>query len=227
MKQGHKNKLVILGLVLLGIALVVLYPLFSKYVTIAWLQERSQALKLWTASHYWLAVFWYMLANIALVLSCIPAIPATALLGGSLFGPVWGAIYATFSSTVGATASYLLFKYAMFDLMHARYGQRLNYLRLKLHEYGPSYLLVMHFMTVIPYCIINMVAVMANISWWVFFWTTIIGSAPLFIIYAAAGRHLSTISSMSDVFTWQSVVMLGILILLALLPMMIKKRQGK
>lgn len=208
-------------------ALAVLYFFFGEYLSIAWLQGRSLVIKGWADTHYILAVLWYLLANIALVLGCIPAIPFMALLGGYLFGPVLGTLYVTLSSTLGATASYVVFKYALYDVVHEHYSNRLEHIREKLHHYGPSYLLVLHFMAVIPYCFINMVAVMAEISWGIFFWTTIVGSAPIFAIYAVAGKQLGTIRSINEVFSWQSIGLLFILVILALVPIVAKNIRRK
>lgn len=227
MALSRKQRLTIVGIIIGGTALGIAYFFWGRYITMPWLQERSNVIKAWADRHYLLAVFWYMLANFALVLACIPAVPVMALLAGYLFGAFYGSIYATISATLGATASYMLFKYAMFDIIQERYGKRLGYLRRRLEKYGGSYLLVMHFLTVIPYCLINMVAVLGNVSWHTFFWTTVVGSAPLFIIYSLAGRKLSEIASMRDVLTWQSMMLFGVLILLALLPMVVKKWQER
>ena len=54
----------------------------------------------------------YVLTAVAFV----PALPMSVL-GGLLFGPLWGTVYASIGSTLGACCAFLIARYAARDLV--------------------------------------------------------------------------------------------------------------
>jgi uncharacterized membrane protein YdjX (TVP38/TMEM64 family) len=53
----------------------------------------------------------FVTGYVGAVIAFVPALPLT-LLGGLVFGPVWGTIYVSVASTVGACLSFLIARYA-------------------------------------------------------------------------------------------------------------------
>ncbi|MFI5333518.1 MAG: VTT domain-containing protein, partial [Candidatus Babeliales bacterium] len=97
----------------------------------------------------------------------------------------------------------------------------------KIHVYGYNYIIILHYLTVIPLFVINMCAALTPISLGHFVWITLLGSAPLYIVYALAGRELATISCVQDIFSAQIILACALLIVVALIPMLIKRYQAR
>ena len=88
---------------------------------------------------------------------------------------------------------------------------------------GASYLLVLQFLGVVPFFVINAVAILADLPLRTMIWTTALGTLPFLVIYVVAGSRLRTITSMQDLISWQTLGLLLIFALLALVPLIIKR----
>ena len=97
----------------------------------------------------------------------------------------------------------------------------------RIEEYGPPYLLMLHFSTLFPYAVINVLAALAGISVVTVMWTTAVGFLPSALIYSFAGSRLTTISSVRDVFSPQIILALVLLVLLMLVPIVVKQVKNR
>ena len=107
--------------------------------------------------------------------------------------------------------------------MSELYAARVVKFRQALQEYGMSYLLMLHFSAVFPYFIINSVALFAEVPLKTILWTTVVGFFPQAFVYAFAGKKLGSIRSVGDVFSPTVVLAFLLLILLACIPILLKK----
>jgi uncharacterized membrane protein YdjX (TVP38/TMEM64 family) len=58
----------------------------------------------------------FIVCYVVTAVAFVPALPMSVL-GGLLFGPLWGTVYASIGSTLGACAAFLLARYAARDLV--------------------------------------------------------------------------------------------------------------
>jgi len=153
----------------------------------------------------------------------LPATPVLGMAGGFLFGIKTTVFIATIAATAGAALSFLLFKSASQSTLQKKYKTQFAAFEKGLHEYGAFYLLIVHFMIVVPFFVINALAALANVSLWRFIWTTAVGFLPGITIYAFAGKQLMSMRSVYDVFSWNIIVALLLLIGMMILPMIYKR----
>lgn len=78
-----------------------------KYISM----ENLQVLKEWINGYGALGPIIYIVLYIVACLFFLPGAPV-ALLAGIAFGPVWGTVYASIGSTLGASAAFLVARYA-------------------------------------------------------------------------------------------------------------------
>jgi len=174
-------------------------------------------------NNYLLAVGVYILIYSFMIAVGIPSIAPFTLLAGFLFGVVVGLLVAMTAAVLGSLLSFFVMRYLLKRFVRNRYANLLERFNTQMHHYGVSYLLMLHYSSVIPFFVINTLAALADLPLTTFIWTTIVGSAPLMLIYAVTGEQLSTIRSVGDIFSPTIILLLLLLIVLSVLPVLIKK----
>ena len=198
----------------------------THYLSLGYLQHKSVALRAAVEHNYAWSVFLYVVLYTILVATGIPVLIPFTLLGGYLFGTVASTGWSLIGATVGSVIYFLLVRHSVGVHVQKKYSKQLAYVNKRIQEFGVSYLLVLHYSAVFPFFMINTVAALTNISLFTFIWTTIGGSLPLLFIYSFAGKELATISRASDIFSLHIILALGLLMALAIVPMMIKRWRG-
>lgn len=218
-------KLVVLFFIILAIVAVVHVTQISSLLTLEQIKEKSIALKNTVHEHYVQSVFTYIALVVAIAASSLPLVIIIVLAGGFLFGTFLGALYATIGATLGGVIAFVVFRYLLSAFVQEHYTQQLRTFNDKIHRYGYTYIIILHYLTVIPLFIINMFAALTPISLSHFIVLTLLGSAPLYLVYAFAGRELATIRCAQDIFSVPVILACMLLIVMALIPMLIKRYQ--
>ena len=130
----------------------------------------------------------YVLAAVAFA----PAMPVT-ILGGLLFGPVWGTVYSSVGSTLGACGAFLIGRYAARSLVEhwvagspalARFDRAAT-------RYGVRLVMVTRVVPLVPYNVQNYVYGITGISLGPYALTSWLGMLPSTVAFAVAGGALS------------------------------------
>jgi len=204
------------------VCLYIAYQMFfAHHFTLENLQANSAYLHDWVFNNYIFSVIMYMLLYFVVVASAIPITAPMSMVGGFLFG-VWPTvIYSAVAATSGATLSFFLLQSVSKATIEKRYGVRLEKFRSGVKQYGAWYLLILHFMFLLPFFFINILAVVGGVSLWGFVWSTIIGFLPCAFVYAFAGSQMLLVRSFGDIFSWKIILVIVLLVLVVLLPIMI------
>lgn len=220
--KNNKKMAIYIAFALLFI--YVFYKFFlAEYLDIATIKANIQTLASFVSAHYVISVILYMLVYFILIASAVPATGPMSMAGGFLFGVIPTVIYSTIAATAGAVISFLSIKLFASATIEEKYGHKLEKLRVGLKEYGSFYLLLIHFTFLMPFFIINSLAVLAGVSIWQFIWTTIVGFIPCTYVYAFSGQKLLTIRGVRDILSWQFMIAIILLILVGTLPLIIKR----
>jgi uncharacterized membrane protein YdjX (TVP38/TMEM64 family) len=199
------------------------YYAMGSYLSIARMQEYSHQLSLFVARNYMCTATIFTIVMTGMVACGLPIVIPATLMSGFLFGAWWGGIFAVISSFAGSLIAFLFFRYVLGAMVKKRYHDRLEKFNERMHAYGPTYILLLHYSAVVPLFIINSCAALTKLSFLMFALMTFLGLIPVCFIYAFAGRQLSTIQSVSDIFSPIVIVALASLAFLALLPIIIKR----
>lgn len=211
---------IICGIIAIGI---VYYFGISQHLTLENVKVHASYLQSKVGDNYLQAALIFIGASIGLIMLALPITAPMAVLAGFLFGMLPGILYAMIAIVLGSGLSFLVVRYALSHMMKHRYGQRLAGFNARMQQYGYTYLITLQLLTVVPYFIINTLAALAGVSFFMFLLTTAIGSLPVVAIYAFAGKQLYTITSWQDVLSTKMLFVLLLLAALALLPMLIQK----
>lgn len=225
MKFSSKKILVV---VLISIIFIIIFYFMglSEYFTLQALQENNRYLKQFVQSHYLLSVLLYI-STYSLLLACgLPVVIPLALIGGFLYGVFLGLFYAQISCLLGSLISFLVLRFIIVHWIRDWHNQRLEQFNNQIQKYGYSYLLMLHFLSVVPLFVINLLAAMAKVPLKTVLWVTVIGVLPFNFLCTLAGQQLSTIHSFKDIFSPTIILLLVLLALVAIAPMIIKKLRG-
>ena len=217
------KKLGIFAGIILGLWVLYRFTPLYEYFALDYIKERSLYFKQFVNDHYLLSVGIYMLVFISTIALSVPSSIILTLLGGYLFGIWHTSIISTISVTVGVTIAYIVYKYLLQDTLAQTYKDRAEQFEKQMREHGASYLLMLNFSTVFPYFVINAFAALSRVSVWTVVWTTAIGFIPQAFVYAYAGQGLGSIKKVNDIFSTNVIIAFVLLILLALVPMLIKR----
>ena len=135
---------------------------------------------------------WGVAASIGLmVLHSFVPFPAEllALANGMIYGPFWGTVITWTGAMLGAFAAFGLarcFGRPLTErLVPTRHLARLD---IWAERGGWRALLIVRFLPMIAFNLINYAAGLARVSWWTFAWTTGLGILPVTVLMAALGE---------------------------------------
>lgn len=220
--MNFKKIIIILFVLFLSITLFYYFNIGS-YFEITAIKDRMVQMYHFVQLRYTESVFLYISLFTMIIACAIPAMPILAITGGYLFGAKQGLFYSEIGCLLGATTSFFCVRYIVKEIVHKRYRIQLERFKEKVHEQGvTSYLLMMQFVSIIPFFIINTLAALADVPFFTFFWTTLVGSFPMLFVYTLAGKQLGTIESVNDLFSPSVILMLVILVVISIIPIIVK-----
>ena len=224
MHQSNQRTKVLIGLtffllVLLAMHFTGILNLFS----LANLKSHRELLVSFVEQHYFLAVLIYMLVTILIVATALPLAAFIMILAGLLFGVKLGVVYVNIASTIGACISFIWLRYAFRQAVPQQLKTRLASFSQNIEQYGSLYFLSMHLMSLLPFFLINSLAVIAHISLFTFAWTTSLGIIPVSILYVYVGQRLCEITAVNQILTTPIICAFIALALVALLPVVFAK----
>jgi uncharacterized membrane protein YdjX (TVP38/TMEM64 family) len=121
----------------------------------------------------------------------VPSWPLSVI-GGFLFGPIFGTIYALVGSTLGAIGVFELTKSGLQQRI-PRSGKLMQTLEAGFRRDALEYVIVLRVMPVMPFGIIHVAAAIFGIPLRIFVLGTVIGMVPCIAIYAILGNDLDKI----------------------------------
>jgi uncharacterized membrane protein YdjX (TVP38/TMEM64 family) len=203
---------------------------FAQYLSLENIKAHSQYFSEIVSKHYVISVIIYMIAYFLIIASAIPSTAPMSMIGGFLFGTMPTVVYSTIAATCGAMVSFLLIKFfsdaAIEDVpvgvLPKDYTDKVGKFRRGVQEYGSFYLLFLHFTFLVPFFVINSLAVISGVSFLTFIWTTFIGFLPCAYVYAFSGQKLLSIKSVNDIFSWHVILIIIMLLFIVSLPLIAK-----
>lgn len=220
------KKLGIAVLIIVILVLIFYYVGFSHYFSLESIKAHALYLQNLVEQHYVRSVISFIAISTLLIAFTLPVTAPVAVCAGFLFGLAPAIIYTMIAALIGTSISFFIVRYAMSHITRNQYNAQLAAFKQQLHAYGYTYLISLQLLTVVPYFVINTLAALAGIPFMTFMWTTALGSLPIVIIYAFAGRQLYIIKSWRDIVSINMLLLLLLLAFLAFLPIIVKKIRG-
>ena len=148
----------------------------------------------------------------------LPGAVIMTLAAGAIFGPFWGAVIASFASTLGATLAFWSARYLLRDWVQARFGDRLKPINEGMARDGAFYLFTLRLVPVFPFFVINLLMGLVPIRSLTFYGVSQVGMLAGTLVYVNAGTQLAQINSLAGIVSpgvMLSFVLLGVFPLVA------------
>lgn len=213
--------------VLIGLG-VLLYAtgLYEKIYHLIWADGTTSNLKQMGGYSYGYSVAVYIASMIAIVALSVPIVIPVVTWSGYFFGLFLGTIYSVIATVIGALVPFLFVRYVCGSYFKKKYSKKFEKFNARIHKYGPNYVLILHYLAIVPFFIINTFAGLTNMSITTFVRLTVLGSFPVYLIYTFAGHELSEVNSLSDMLSWPVIISLLLLLMLAFIPIVIQRLRG-
>jgi uncharacterized membrane protein YdjX (TVP38/TMEM64 family) len=110
--------------------------------------------------------------------------------GGLAFGAKWGSVYSLIGGDVGAVVAFAAGRFLGKSFVERIVGERFHAMLQRIAKHGFQIILYLRFVPVIPYNALNLLAGASPITFYDYFWATMIGMIPGTILYAFLGDAL-------------------------------------
>ncbi|HYL24287.1 MAG TPA: FAD-dependent oxidoreductase [Burkholderiales bacterium] len=192
-----------------------------RYLTFENLRTQRDALAAYYSAHPFQTVAAYFAIYIgATGLSLIGAATVLTLLGGAIFGLLWGTLIVSFAASIGATLAFLASRFVLRDWVRQRFGRYLQGIDRGIEKEGAFYLFTLRLIPAVPYFAINLAMGLTPMRPWTFYWVSQIGMLAGTIVYVNAGTHLAAVATPADIL---SPGLITALVLLGVFPLAAKK----
>ena len=192
----------------------------GQYLSLDYFKAQQSAIESYRASHPWQAALVFFLVYVVVTGLSLPGAALMTLVGGAIFGLLWGTLIISFASTIGATLAFLAARFLLRDSVQRRFGDRLAAINSGVAKDGPFYLFTLRLVPIFPFFVINLVMGLTPLRAATFYWVSQLGMLPATLVYVNAGREIGRIDSLSGIL---SPALLLSFALLGLFPLIAKK----
>ena len=157
------------------------------------------------------------------IISTALSIPGAALLtliGGAVFGLVWGMVLISFASTIGATLAFLVSRFLLRETIQQRFADHLHNINKGIEKEGAFYLFTLRLIPVFPFFLVNLVMGLTTIKTTTYYWVSQLGMLAGTLVYVNAGTQLAQLESASGILSLPLIISFT---LLGLFPLIAKK----
>jgi len=216
-ERVNKSKFIVVGLLLLAIASYLTFDL-GQYITLEFAQSRLASIQQFKGENFGLTALIYFLGYVAVVALSIPGAVIVTLLGGAVFGVLWGSLIVSFASSIGATLAFLVSRLLLRDWVQAKFADYLAPVNKGIEKDGNFYLFSIRMVPLFPFFMVNLLMGLTSIPAASFYIVSQVGMLLGTVVYVNAGSELAQITSLSGLVSAPlilSFVLLGVFPLLA------------
>ena len=204
------------------LALIGAYFVFDlgSYLSLDQFNAQQAAIEAWRSSNPLLTPGLFMLIYIAVTALSLPGAAIMTLVGGAIFGLLWGTLMVSFASSIGATLAFLVSRFLLRDWVQSRFGDKLRTINEGVAKDGALYLFSLRLVPLFPFFVINLVMALTPIRVRTFYWVSQLGMLAGTLVYVNAGTQLAQINSLQGIL---SPTLLLSFALLGIFPLVAKK----
>ena len=215
----NTRKLILLLVVATLVASFFIFDL-EQYFTLEFFKSQREAIDGYFQAHPWQTTLVYFAIYVAVTGLSLPGAAVMTLVGGAIFGVVWGTVVVSFASTIGATLAFLVSRFLLRDYVQNRFGRSLKAVNEGIRKDGAFYLFTLRLVPLFPFFVINLVMGLTPIRVVTFFIVSQIGMLAGTIVYVNAGTQLAKVESLSGILSPGLILSFT---LLGLFPLLAKK----
>ncbi|MGR9071438.1 MAG: FAD-dependent oxidoreductase [Gammaproteobacteria bacterium] len=192
----------------------------GQYLSLEYLKSQQERLQDFRRAEPLKTAAVYFAAYIAVTALSLPGAAVMTLIGGAVFGLLWGVLLVSFASTIGATLAFLVSRHLLRDVVQSKFGGHLQAINRGIEKDGPFYLFALRLVPAFPFFVINLVMGLTPLSTLQFYWVSQIGMLAGTAVYVNAGVQLAGLDSVNGILSPGLLVSFAIL---GLFPLLAKK----
>jgi pyruvate/2-oxoglutarate dehydrogenase complex dihydrolipoamide dehydrogenase (E3) component/uncharacterized membrane protein YdjX (TVP38/TMEM64 family) len=213
------KKILILAIVA---GLIVVYFVFDlgQYLDLDYFKQQQERIMAYRESFPMRTAAIFFIAYILVTGLSLPGAAIATLVGGAIFGLLWGTVLVSFASVIGASCAFLVSRHILRDTIQNRYGDRLRTINEGCEKDGAVYLFTLRMVPLFPFFLINLLMGLTPMRLGMFFIVSQIGMLPGTIVYVNAGTQIAKIDSLGSIL---SPALIASFVLLGIFPLISKK----
>jgi uncharacterized membrane protein YdjX (TVP38/TMEM64 family) len=193
MSQSFPFRRLVLPAIILA-AMALGYALgLHKYFTLQAIAENRASLENFTRDNSLLASAIFFAAYVGVVALSFPGAAILTILGGFLFGWLWGGTLTVFAATLGATIIFQIARSAIGASLAKRAGPFLAKLKDGFETDAFNYLLFLRLVPAFPFWLVNIAPALSNVSLRTFSLATLLGIIPGTFAFSFVGEGLGSV----------------------------------
>ena len=206
-----------LALVAVLTAVIVAFFAFDlyRYFTFEFFRSQQAAIDAFYRANPLQAAAAYFTVYVVVTGLSLPGAALLTLVGGAIFGLLWGTVIVSFASTIGATLAFLASRFLLRDWVQQKFGDKLKLVNDGVEKEGAFYLFALRLVPAFPFVAINLVMGLTPIRTWTYLWVSQLGMLAGTIVYVYAGTTLGEFRI--------SIELLAAFTLLGVFPLIAKK----
>lgn len=193
-----KSKITLLITLVLAIAAIIWW-LPENFLTLENLKARQSDIEQYRQSKPLMSVLLYCSLYILFTALSIPGAAILTLAGGAIFGLVYGTVWVSISSTIGATLAFLMSRYFFKDAVKRKFGDKISAIEENFNKDGAFYLFSMRLVPVFPFFIVNILMGLTPIKTVTYAFASWAGMLAGTAVYVNAGTQLSKLESLGGI----------------------------
>lgn len=217
-----KKKILLLGGFLALLAIIIGFDLQS-YFSLEFFQAQRQLILDYKEDNFLLSSLIYFCLYVVVAALSLPAAAILTLIGGSVFGFIWGLVLVSFASTIGATLAFLLARTILRDWVQRKFGNYLGPVNRGIEKDGNFYLFTIRLIPIFPFFLVNALMALTPIKIRSFYIVSQLGMLFGTVLYINLGAQLGLATSVTDI---MSIGVIRAIVVLAVFPWLAKATVG-
>ena len=222
-EQRSFLKAVVIVLVIVMLGLFFLHG-GARWLSLDFVKDHRDRLLAYTERHYLGTLAAAAAGYVVVIALGLPGGAVLSLAMGLLFGRLVGTVTTVLAATAGAILAFSAARFVFADALCARLAARPKAARLieGFRENAFHYLLFLRLVPLFPFWLVNLVPAFTGMDTRTYALATLLGVIPGSFVYVNLGQTLGAIGSVRDALSGETLLALGLLGALALLPVLIK-----
>ena len=208
------KRLALFALIAAAVAAFFAFDL-HRYFTLDFFKAQQAAIDAYYRAHPVQTAAIYFAIYVVVTGLSLPGAAVMTLVGGAIFGLLWGTVIVSFASTIGATLSFLASRFLLRDWVQSKFGDKLKTFNDGMAKEGAFYLFALRLVPAFPFVAINLLMGLTPIRTWTYLWVSQLGMLAGTIVYVYAGTTLGEFRI--------SIELLAAFTLLGVFPLIAKK----
>jgi uncharacterized membrane protein YdjX (TVP38/TMEM64 family) len=193
------------------------------YLSLETIKEHRAALLEFTQQHYTQALLIALAAYIATTALSIPSGTLFALLLGFLFGRWVATALVLVGAAIGTSLLFLAVRHLFAHAVRRRLGPKATRVEAGFAKNAFGWMLFLRLTPMVPYWLVNLVPAITSIRIGTYALATVLGIVPITLVVTSLGERLGQIESLHDLLAPETLLLLALLGVLALVPVALRQ----